>query len=504
MRQGWLSWAKAESSSAGSYAVPSRGAGSADLWPGRILSVVALAYVVARAARIPITHDEAVTYLAHVSGTLTDVMAYRGFYPSNNHLLNTLLMKLSVALFGPAELALRLPAIFGFCLYLIGVDRIVGFLPRGKVRGLASLLLVAQPFLLEFFALARGYALGLGFLALGTESLWRHLSSQESRRFGLGVLRTTLLFALSVLSNLTFLPVFASVLVVLLAQGAFWRHRLRAIAAASLPSLVLLALLAGLPLLEMRAEGELYAGGDAGLWSDTILSLATACLYGRWPDNNLAPLLVALIALMVLFASVVVLIRSSRSPSRRVPEIPALAGTTAVLLGSLGLLVSQHHLLGINYPLPRMAIYLLPLLCMVALLVHAVQRAWWSSLFLKSFAAVLILHALTLANLPRQYSWRYDASTPEMLSYLEGRVAGGQALTRPLRLGIHWQLEPGISFYLHQRQIWWMAPVSRHGPDGIYDYYYLLAEDRALMEKYRFRILREFPESGTILAAPAS
>ncbi len=96
MGQVRLSWARAESSSAGSHEALSRGAGSADLWVGRILSVVALAYVVARATRIPITHDEAVTYLAHVSGTLADVMAYRGFYPSNNHLLNTLLMKLSL------------------------------------------------------------------------------------------------------------------------------------------------------------------------------------------------------------------------------------------------------------------------------------------------------------------------------------------------------------------------------------------------------------------------
>ena len=75
--------------------------GSLERFSRMALVALAVLYVVLRAALIPIVHDEAVTYFAHVPLGVLQIVEHRGVLPSNNHLLNTLLMKVSVGLFGP-------------------------------------------------------------------------------------------------------------------------------------------------------------------------------------------------------------------------------------------------------------------------------------------------------------------------------------------------------------------------------------------------------------------
>jgi len=78
------------------------------------ISFLIFAYVAMRTATVAITHDEALTYAWHVTGGWRDIVLFRtAGLPDNNHVLFTLLCKISVLLFGVSELTLRLPAIFG-------------------------------------------------------------------------------------------------------------------------------------------------------------------------------------------------------------------------------------------------------------------------------------------------------------------------------------------------------------------------------------------------------
>jgi hypothetical protein len=87
---------------------------------GRISRAVMLAtaafamlWAVARAALQSITIDEAVSYLVFVR--TPDLH----WYPAaNNHLLNTLLERLSTLLFGLHHLSVRAPALLGAGLYI--------------------------------------------------------------------------------------------------------------------------------------------------------------------------------------------------------------------------------------------------------------------------------------------------------------------------------------------------------------------------------------------------
>src|SRR5664279_3003482 len=81
-------------------------------------AVSLLAYVAVRAIRIPIVYDEAFSYLNFVSKSFGTILSINTPEPVNNHVLNSLLSRLSMLAFGPSEWALRLPNVVAFGLYL--------------------------------------------------------------------------------------------------------------------------------------------------------------------------------------------------------------------------------------------------------------------------------------------------------------------------------------------------------------------------------------------------
>ena len=367
--------------------------------------------------------------------------------------------------------------------------------PFLRVAGLAILL--AQPFVLEFMAVARGYALGLGFAALGTVALVRvALAGTVPRRQAWLV---PLWFSLAVLSNLTFAPLWACALAWLVAANRPRRDALLAAGA----SLLALAAILGPPVVRMTTGGDLFAGGQRGLWADTIQSLAAATLAERWSGQRWLVATVATVATAIVAAALARVIARLLRRRTPCPWCRAVATLTLLIVGPLLAIVVLHAAFGVHYPVERMAIYLLPLVLACGLWCAAeLPRRWVTPAVAFALAAVLVnlLAALDLTHHP---SWRYDASTPALLSSLEQMTQGGARLKRPLRLGLHWQLEPSVNFYLHQRRIWWLEPVDRRGPDRPFDVYYLaLPQDRQLIARRGLRVIEQFPVSGLVLAVP--
>lgn len=171
------------------------------------LSLFLFAYVAVRAARLAFTYDEATTYLDTIA---SGPLAAFTFDSANNHFLNSLLTKL-VSLAGSSEFILRLPNLLAFAVYLffsfLILDR---FIKRPAIRLAGFILLVANPYTLDFFSLCRGYGLSLAFLMA---SLYYFFAFQEraTRREpgGYRNLRYSLAAAsLAVLSNFTLLDAY--------------------------------------------------------------------------------------------------------------------------------------------------------------------------------------------------------------------------------------------------------------------------------------------------------
>src|SRR3954454_7998866 len=128
-----------------------------------VLLTVVLALCVYRARTQSFTVDEAWVFNSFVNQDLA-VMGHT--YDACNHVLHTLLMKLSRHYLGTGELALRVPGLIGALLYAIAVYKLTRLVLGGWTQLLAVALLTFHPLVLDFMVAARGYGLGLGLFTL--------------------------------------------------------------------------------------------------------------------------------------------------------------------------------------------------------------------------------------------------------------------------------------------------------------------------------------------------
>ena len=158
-----------------------------------------------RARTQSITYDEAVNYDAFVVGPMSH--AFTG-YNANNHVLFTILAKLTTGAIGTSELGLRLPSVVAGAVYFVVVFLLCRLLfRRGAIFSMTAAALALNPFVLDFLSAARGYGVALAFFMVAFHQVAVILvpnssaAAVSSRRWVV----VSLALAASVSSNLAFL-----------------------------------------------------------------------------------------------------------------------------------------------------------------------------------------------------------------------------------------------------------------------------------------------------------
>jgi hypothetical protein len=247
-----------------------------------ILLCVLLATNVYRGGHQSITIDEAYTYHTHVAAWKFWTFSE---YTANNHVLNTLLGKLSVSLFGLSELTLRLPSLIGGLLYFVVIFRLSRFLFGHSGWFLLSVTLnCLNPLILDFLSVARGYGMGLAFFCLGLFYCLEYLAAGQSLKQALAI-KAGAALGLAVAAQLTYaVPTIALVGVFLgvvigrrlrAKQDLTWQNVLRP------PLLLILAVTATIVVLlawpiRNARPGDFYVGVPA--FRNTVESLVAGSL----------------------------------------------------------------------------------------------------------------------------------------------------------------------------------------------------------------------------------
>ncbi len=162
------------------------------------LATTILLGLIARAYKMPfvILYDEAATYLDYCDGGFTSFLK---IWNVNNHLMNTVLMKVSIALFGDSVLALRLPSfVFGFINILL-IYYISNQLYGKSTALISTFLYSCAPILIHFESQARGYSIKVTFTLLLFIACFHFLQKPSK----------TYLFVISFISSLGFLTIFS-------------------------------------------------------------------------------------------------------------------------------------------------------------------------------------------------------------------------------------------------------------------------------------------------------
>ena len=427
-----------------------------------------LVYCTARAACLSMTHDESTTVLMFASRPWGQILANEP--PSaNNHLLNTLLVKLFMR-GGLNKVWIRLPNLLGALVYLFFAFRFI----QGKGGSLANqvlgfALLVFNPYLLEFFSLARGYGLSLGFLIGSLYFIHRYTLEEQP-----GTLAwSALLAVLGCYSNLTLLNYFvglwgAANLFLLFRKGGFqWGQWVVANGLLLFFALLLFALLYA-PVRANQEAGAFYFGGETGFFSDTFTSLVSHFIAERrYLGKHTVPILAWAGGLLMGLAVGHQLLNWAQ---RRHFESGAFYSVLLILM-ALSTVV-QHQWLGTPYLTGRTALLFYPVSALL-LWEFFRRRPDWIQWVL---AALLAGNMAMAANLSQSQDWWYDRYTESVTRYVASRRQGEEHI----RFGANWLFVPTISFY---RKAWgidfFIGPnMDREVPTGKYfDYYYLHQDD---------------------------
>ncbi|MEO5924887.1 MAG: hypothetical protein ABIR70_13790 [Bryobacteraceae bacterium] len=335
-----------------------------------LTAAIAMALVVFRAATQAITIDEATTYVLFVQND----MPFHWLGSTNNHVLNTALMRLTTRLFGVSEWSARLPALLGTALYITACYQFCKRLRGGLLLQWAALVcLTFSPFVMDYLVAARGYSLALGFLMTALLCDPKKLS---------GCIWASIAIGFCFASNFSFAFVCAATLGLLFV--ASWREtdipRSKLVAAYALPA-ILITILISAPSLLTFPRAELTFGKHSLAESLASLLEPQAGRYSPW--------------LLVLPA--VLALASLRNATGYFST--AFAATLALHIGGF-------HLLGLLYPWGRTGIFFVPLL------VGAIAGLGTRT----ATAALLFVAAMNVTSIRLDHfeAWPFDADTDKV------------------------------------------------------------------------------------------
>ncbi len=467
-------------------------------WVMVALSAIAFTLVILRAKRVAITHDEAYTYLHYVKQNLLGIILYKPPHIPNNHILNTLLVKLSVGLFGLSELSLRLPNVLFSLVYFWYAGALAKKFRFPGIQILAFLAIILQVYFFDYFSMARGYGMGL---ALSLASIY-HFYCYRQLDNGHHIWRTLIFAAFAVYANFIFLYAYLALagLLVLLyythpdqkkSFGTLWRP-------VSIVSIILAAFIT-LPL--RNISGDLF-GGDVSFWSSTVESFSWSMRYGQFGPWSMA--------INLLFATWILVggfffIRDHIG-SRRIEQWYFYSDILLWLVITAFIQTLQHFILGTEYLTGRTALVYGPLFIVSTLFIFQRINSFPNGenlqLGLKVFLVLVFSLNFRAFNFNHSFEWQYDADHKEVLQELSSRESIHSQ--ENFKLGINWIFEPALNFYRESEELNWLQSLSREGyKKDSYDAYYLRTEkDKEWIKKLKldpsYSLIDQYP-SGAVL-----
>ncbi len=447
------------------------------VWLIAAIGTLVFIYVAVRAYILSFTWDESYTFLEFVRRDFYSPLHY-GEMSANNHLLNTWCMKFMSAFFGNHEFSLRAPNVLAYILYAAFSAKISLRFSKPIFVITAFVLLNLDPFLLDFFSLARGYGLSMGFMMAGLFFLYRFVEEGGNTKHAVLALACTALGALANLPLVNFFIVLTVVIYLfllfcLLKKKITLRKALvRGIIFLPVP-LVLLCW--AIPLsFTLRKANALYYGGTEGFWSDTVRSTIKAFLYE--PENNyLAPVLGISVVVVTVFSFAWLFYDLFY---RR--KIHFFSGAVLFLLLACALLSQlQHFFLGTFFLTERTALFFIPLV--ILLLLFLLQRItqlhyrffWFAPIFFFLFA----VHFFMNINFYFVQQWRENADVKSVIGFLEKKKREIPFERKNIYMGIEFIYEPCLNYYRAANHLEWLNIVTPEGLLPTQDYF-LVSKNR--------------------------
>lgn len=456
-------------------------------WAAVLFALARTAVCTYRAATQSVVHDEAFTYLNYVRGPWRDVWTN---FDANNHVLFTILTRLSVRLLGLSEFSLRLISVIAGFWLMLGIFRVLELAAiPALMRWTAFLAIGVHPLLLDLSVAARGYGLAIAFL------VWAIASAFESRTVLMGTF-----LGLAISTNLsTLFPAIGLLLArFVLSRDSIVTRGKQLIRSGALIVMIFAAVCAGL-IPSMIPERFVSAGLPAirrsieSLVVTSILGTPHPGLFGTYAAALfLQFIMLPLMTLLVALAGVRMFRGDDAARARFLPG--AALGFACLLM------MAGHYLLRLNYPVDRSGLPFVVLAGISWAIAAGEFRSYWMLAANAIFGAALLCQFVTQDQTYMFQTWFYDRSTKSIALRIAEECRDKPAGS--VRISATWLHEPALEFYRVYENIAALQPVERRDEIRLtgFDYYVLNGPDSQAPQVAQKEILFSDSEARVILA----
>ncbi len=459
-------------------------------------------YIIYKASHTSFTHDESYTYTHYVHQGFMDIVSYKTPY-TNNHILNTVLMKYCELLFGSSELSLRLPNILAFILYSIFIILLLyKYIP--KLMFPFYLLMVLNPHLLDFFALARGYGLSFAFLLMSLYYLSLYFTSKQNKHlilFNVGAF-------LAVMSNFSLLNYYVAALivynivsyVVLKIDSTSNNYHFYKQNKINIVSVILSGMVLYEPLRRISKMSLLDFGGKNGFLEDTVGTAIYSFFYEMYVTPFWETIFKVFIVSVVVLTLIIILKAIVQRNITLFKAHISLVLINLILIAIVAITIAQHLILGNDYYIHRFALFFYPIFILnfIFLLNYFFQLSKTTCVSISYLCASLALFNIYINHNTAFYKdWKIDS---DVKSIVQNLILEHQKYpNKNIQLGINWLFEPGVNFYRYTWDLKWLNPAHRRGISKYDDYFYILNTDKEYMDLSNKPLVYKNEQIGAVL-----
>jgi len=478
-------------------------------------------YTFLRAIFVPISVDEATAFLSFRFYEIDNIFKLPLYYFMENQYVYPALMKISNLLLGNSEFAIRLPSTLFYIVYLYAVFKILALFFKKSELLIPFVFIISIPFVIELFALGRGYGVSLSayflFLFYLTKSLHENSPISTKDTF----IISGLIF-LSILSNLLFLNIIVFTLGPYIFLRFFqclkkekntidrkenrFRNLIRFCVILTSAFLVLYVLTAGvigglLGYVHGSIGGEF--GGNRGYFEDTYASLIIKFFYGGIQITlKAARFFGKPIFLLVLFLALKAFIQINKKKNKN--EFSYIILFLSLILAShfVGYYF-QNKFFKIPFPMKRHIVFLLPLFFFLGIfsIEFFKKNLGFTTVRIYSLLSIglilsIIFYHISCFNLSHFQEWPYDSASKELVLFLAEKNKKQKEITVAIEPWI--EMAPKFYKFKFRENLLRFFPAKKDLGD--YDYYYFIPKmgQNQFFEKLNLKIIWSH-KSGTVL-----
>jgi hypothetical protein len=468
------------------------------------IGILIFTYVLIKSSITSFTHDESFSYLNYCSESFMQIISCSNCY-TNNHILNSLLMKYTEQLFGSSEIALRLPNLLLLIVYMI-----YSYLLFRNTNSFLTIamftLMCTNCSLINLFGLARGYGLSCGFMLMSLYHFIRYFKS--SKITDLVLFHTAALMAC--LSNFMLLTYYAAIMVVynivMFLNSRFImdiRYRFFTSNMIHIIPLVIVTIVLYEPVRRVFKYNSFDFGGKTGFFTDTAKDLVYNTLHHIGLSSfatSVFQIIFTCLVLLSLFIIILMIIKKNKSFFEQYSGL--VISCFLVILMSI-IIILLHVITGADYPIGRFSIFLFPVFMVhFGFLVHYLMSLKYQKVTLVVISVIALVSMINFwqkTDLHSYGEWKYDMKTKDMIQTLVTQRENKSPDAENIKLGINWIFEPTINFYRVTMGIDWLLPVDRNGISKNDDYYYIFKDDLNQLDSSEYEIIKEYKNINTLL-----